>query len=141
MHSLLDRFNIRERRWRDATVTVPRGDIRAAGTWQCDLADGALTWSPEVYALFGIAPGARIDRRAAAEMYVDESRDLMERLRAEAIAERGSFTMEAQIRRSDGALRWMRLTADLACRDGRATHLYGTKRDITHEMLSARAIV
>src|SRR6188768_626611 len=114
MHILTRTLDARERRWRDATVPAHRGGgVGAGGIWQCDLADGALTWSPEVFALFGIAPGMRLDRRATVEMYTDESRALMERLRAEAIAERGSFTMEAQIRGADGALRWMRLTADV----------------------------
>ena len=55
---------------------------------------------------------------------------------ADAIARCGSFTFEAQFRRLDGALRWMRISADVACRDGRATHLYGLKQDITREMTS-----
>ena len=137
MFSMIKSFDPGERLWRGATVTAPRGQgNQPAGSWQCDLADNALTWSPQVFELFGIDPGARVDRRATVEMYTDESRALMERLRAAAIAERGSFTMEAQIRRADGALRWMRLTADVLCRGGRATHLYGAKQDITEEMLS-----
>lgn len=105
-----------------------------AAAWECDLADDSLRWSPGVFDLFGIPRGAPLDRRATIEMYVGESRAILERLRAAAIAECGSFTFEAQIRRLDGELRWMRLTADVVCRNGRATHLYGAKQDITHEM-------
>jgi len=87
-----------------------------------------------VFDLFGLPLSARLDRRAIVEMYVGESRVLLDRLRAEAIATCGSFTFDAQIRRIDGELRWMRLTADVLAQNGRAIRLYGTKQDITAEI-------
>lgn len=135
MRFAIQHFDPTERAWRGATLSAePAWDPACAGRWQCDLADDSLTWSPPVFALFGVEPGTPVDRRAIVEMYDSESRALMERLRARAIAERGSFTMEARIRRADGAMRWMRLTADIVCRAGKATQLYGTKQDITLEM-------
>jgi PAS domain-containing protein len=103
-------------------------------SWECDLASDRLRWSPGVFDLFGLPMGVRIDRREIVEMYVGESRRLLDRLRAEAIATCGSFTFDAQIRRADGKLRWMRLTADIFCLNGRAVRLYGTKQDITAEI-------
>ncbi|WP_109808714.1 PAS domain-containing protein [Sphingosinithalassobacter portus] len=121
----------------DAAISSDDGVAHAApalpATWQCDLSDNSLQWSPGVFDLFGVKRGTRLDRREVARMYIDDSRALMERLRAAAIANRAAFTMEAQIRRADGALRWMRLSADVVCRGGRVTHLYGTKQDITAE--------
>jgi PAS domain S-box-containing protein len=101
--------------------------------WRCNLADDSLTWSAGVFELFGIARGSRVDRRAVVEHYCDESRDLLERLRSDAIANCGSFTFEARIRRLDGDWRWMRVSADVAVKNGRATHLFGMKQDITAE--------
>ena len=125
----IERFEARE--------TLPGDDMpeleRPAGTWQCDLSNDALTWSAPVFELFGIPRGIRVDRRDIVEMYTRESRVLLDRLRSEAIANCGAFTFEAQIRRPDGALRWMRVSADVVCRGGRATHLYGIKQDITDE--------
>lgn len=135
MRSAIEQFDPGERAWRSATLSADRAwNSACAGSWQCDLSDNSLRWSPPIFALFGLDPGIPVDRRSIVEMYESESRKLMERLRARAVAERGSFTMEAQIRRADGAMRWMRLTADIACRNGRATHLYGVKQDITAEM-------
>lgn len=102
--------------------------------WQCDLADDSLRWTDGVYDLFGIARGTELDRRETAEMYVAESRELLERLRSKAIANRESFTFEAKIKRMDGEFRWMRVTADIVCKAGRVRLLYGTKQDITDEM-------
>ena len=89
---------------------------------------------PDVYDIFGIPRGARLDRGAIVRMYAEESRTMLDQLRAQAIAQRGSFTFEAQIRRADGEIRWLRVSADVVSRDGRATHLYGTKQDVTEEM-------
>ncbi len=126
----IERFEARE--------TVPGADMpeleRPAGSWECDLSNDALTWSTPVFELFGIPRGIRVDRRDIVEMYTRESRVLLDRLRSEAIANCGAFTFEAQIRRPDGALRWMRVSADVVCRGGRATHLYGIKQDITDEI-------
>ncbi|HET9509982.1 MAG TPA: PAS domain-containing protein [Sphingomonas sp.] len=102
--------------------------------WWCDLSDDSLRWDGGVFDLFGIAPGTRLDRRAVVEMYVDHSRAMLNRLRSAAIERRGSFTFEARIKRVDGEMRWMRVSADTLTSNGRVTHLYGTKRDISDEI-------
>lgn len=107
--------------------------VSTAGTWQCDLADSALQWSTAVYDLFGIPVGARLNRAEVVKLYTPESREMLEALRARAIERAESFTFEAQIRRPDGALRWMRITADIVCTNGHPTQLYGLKQDVTDE--------
>jgi diguanylate cyclase (GGDEF)-like protein/PAS domain S-box-containing protein len=103
------------------------------GAFQCDLSTEALDWTSGVYDLFGLDPSHRLDRRKTVSMYAEESRALLERLRARAIAERDGFTMEAEILRPSGERRWMRLTARVTCREGRPARLYGIKQDITEE--------
>ncbi|MCW3845746.1 PAS domain-containing protein [Sphingomonas sp. LB-2] len=110
-----------------------------AAAWRCDLSDDSLSWTAGVFDLFGIPQGERVDRREIVGMYCEESRELLDRLRAEAIATCGSFTFEARIHRRDGEMRWMRVTADVEVKNGRATHLYGMKQDITGEMASPEA--
>jgi diguanylate cyclase (GGDEF)-like protein len=107
--------------------------LAGIGAWSCDLADDALSWTACTYDLFGLPQHSKIDRREAAAMYTEESRAAMERLRADAIARRQPFTLDAQIVRADGALRWMRLTADVVCEGRRPVQLYGLKQDITEE--------
>src|SRR5690242_1671436 len=116
-------------RMRHVTLVAPtevfKTPLLLPARWECDLSDNSLSWTSGVRALFGVPEGCRVDRSDIVSMYVDESRDLLERLRANAIARCGSFQMDARIRRLDGELRWMRLTATVGCRNGRATHLYG----------------
>lgn len=118
----------------DASALFTRAAAQVGiGTWVCDLADNALSWTIGIYDLFGLSPAHRLDRRDLVELYEEESRAVMERLRAEAIAQGRAFTMEAQIIRPDGERRWMRLSADVIRENGCITRLFGLKQDITEE--------
>ncbi|WP_422057623.1 PAS domain-containing protein [Sphingomonas sp.] len=117
----------------DAT---PQRLLPIQARWECDLGDDSLSWSDGVYDLFGIERGTTVTRGAIVAMYSAESREELRRLRATAIAECGSFTFEAKIRRPDGQLRWIRVTADVEAEKGVARYLYGTKIDVTDEILA-----
>lgn len=117
---------------------VALGPPALAAAWECDLADDSLRWAPGVFDLFGLERGAALRREEVVLLYAPESRAMLDHLRGHAIATCGSFTFEAEIRRPCGDLRWIRIAADVVARDGRATHLYGTKQDVTAEMLARR---
>jgi diguanylate cyclase (GGDEF)-like protein len=103
------------------------------GAWECDLDTEELTWTDGVYDLFDLPRGSTLDRAMIVDLYDDDSRQQMERLRAEAIKGGGSFTLDAQIRTRRGERRWMRLTTDVAHEHGRPVRIFGAKQDITHE--------
>ena len=100
------------------------------GAWECNLETGDLVWTDGVYDLFEITRGSAVDRASIVDLYDEDSRRQMERLRAEAIRHGGSFTLDARIWTSRGASRWMRLTADVAYEHGRPSRLFGAKQDI-----------
>ncbi|MES3151856.1 diguanylate cyclase domain-containing protein [Sphingomonas faeni] len=114
--------------------------LTGIGAWACELADSSLCWTAGVYDLFGLPADAVVDRRETAAMYAEESRQMMETLRDRAIAGGGRFSLDAEIVRTDGAHRWMRLTGDVVVEDGRARRLYGLKQDITDEKLRWEAM-
>ncbi len=103
------------------------------GAWECDLKTEALTWTDGVYDIFGLPRGSAVRRGATLELYQKESRRQMERLRAEAIRNRAGFSLDAQIWTRCGDKRWMRLTAQVACEQGRPVRIFGAKQDITEE--------
>jgi len=110
------------------------------GAWQCDLATETLSWSSGTYRLFGIPQERKLDRRQIVSMYDPESREAMERLRAEAIARRGPFTLEARITAGDGRDRWIRISGDVICRDARPLQIFGLKQDVTEERRQREAM-
>jgi len=103
------------------------------GIWQCDLRNNRLNWTPAVYELFGIPVDIEVHRALAVSLYVQESRSAMEELRAYAIRHQRGFTLDAQIRRADGDLRWMRLSAIPVIEGRKVVRLCGTKQDVTTE--------
>lgn len=107
--------------------------LAGIGIWECELGTEALTWTSEVFAIFGLPANSKIDRRGIVNMYCEESREVLERLRADAIEQRRGFSMDARIIRADGEHRWMRLIAGTVVSHGRSAKLYGIKQDITEE--------
>src|SRR5688500_8168976 len=106
---------------------------RGIGMWGCDLSDNSLTWSAEVYDIFGLPRDARVTREESVALYCEKSRAMMERLRAYAIKHRRGFTLDAEIRPAQGGYRWMRLMAAPICDGGRVIRLYGLKQNVSHE--------
>lgn len=113
----------------DAEILAGAGSpaVRNIGEWSCDLADNRLSWSSEVYAIFGIPDGAEVSRDEAVALYCEGSRAAMESLRAHAIRHRRGFTLDAEIRPAKGERRWMRLIAAPVCAGDRVVKLRGLK--------------
>lgn len=103
------------------------------GAWECRLADTRLSWTDGIYDLFGLPRGSAIHRPSIVDLYHDDSRAEMERLRGRLIASGQGFSMDARIRTVAGAERWMRLSASVAHEHGRPVRIHGAKQDITGE--------
>lgn len=103
------------------------------GVWECDLATEQLSWTDTVYDLFDLPRGSRVDRAATVLLYEPASRERMERLRAQAIRDGTSFSIDVLIRTARGNERWIRLTADVEQEQGRSVRIFGTKQDISQE--------
>ena len=103
------------------------------GAWECDLATEALTWTDGVYDLFDLPRGSRIDRATTKAFYDEASCRAMERLRSRAIAERDGFGLDIHITTARGIARWIRITADVECRNGLPVCIFGLKQDVTRE--------
>ncbi len=103
------------------------------GAWECDLRTTQLCWTDGVYDLFGLPRGSTLHRPSTVDLYRNESRAEMERLRGRLIASGQSFVMDARIRSAAGAERWMRLSASVTHEHGRPVRIHGAKQDITSE--------
>lgn len=98
------------------------------GVWECDLGDNnRLSWSREVYDIFGIPRDAAITREEAAARYCEGSRAAMEKLRAYAIKHRRGFTLDVEIRPDAARRRWMRLITAPVCVGDQVVKLQGLK--------------
>lgn len=106
---------------------------QGVGRWTCDLSDNRLAWTGPVFDLFGLPRNARLARDEIVALYSEESRAVMERLRAYAIKHRRGFTVDVRVRAVGSGPRWMRLLAAPVCDGNRVIRLHGLKRNISHE--------
>jgi len=98
------------------------------GQWECDLTDDdRLSWSDEVYDIFGIPRGVAVARHEAVALYTEGSRAAMEKLRAYAIRHRRGFTLDVEIKPARALRRWMRLIAAPVCAGDDVVRLQGLK--------------
>src|SRR3546814_13581891 len=103
------------------------------GVWECDLATEALTWTDGVYDLFEIPRGSPLARAEIVDLYEEESRREMERLRAAAIRDGTGFTLDLHVRTAKGNPRCLRLTVDVEHEDGRSVRQSGPQPDPNKE--------
>lgn len=129
----------REARERDAALARYKkmydrsSSLAKIGVWECELATGEISWTDGVYDIFDLPRGSVVPRDHVLALYTDRSRAEMETMRAKAIAEGDGFTLDVEIITSGGERRWVRLSADIECVDGKPVRIFGTKQDITLE--------
>ena len=112
------------------------------GSWEWDVTEDRLTWSDELFRIYGIAPDA-FDARY--ESYVahihPDDRELVRHEIDRAMREPGPFRFEHRVVRPDGELR----TVDGRGRvvvgaDGRVERMVGTTQDVTEQRAAERLL-
>jgi diguanylate cyclase (GGDEF)-like protein/PAS domain S-box-containing protein len=109
--------------------------IAQIGSWSWDTRSGEVTWSPQLYRLFGRDPesGPALDRELLRYVHPED----LDRARlqyADQLAEGAPFELDFRIVRPDGAVRTVR---GIGKRDAGRPHIYlGTVQDVT-ELRSA----
>lgn len=105
------------------------------GSWELDVATQTVTWSPEVFHLFGLdptQPAPTLDENE--QQYHPEDQPRLRRILSESIATGQPFRFQARIIRPDGSIRHIetRGRARLSSK-GMVTGLFGTAQDITDQ--------
>jgi PAS domain S-box-containing protein len=123
-----------ERRVRERTELLEQAQrIGRIGNWHLDVASGNLTWSDEIYRIFGYAPGA-IQPSYEQFFRMVHPADVMRVKESEqqAFAEGARHSIDHRVLLANGDVRWVHEEAVVA-RDefGRAESLSGTIQDIT----------
>jgi PAS domain S-box-containing protein len=129
---------VRQARQADAEVRATAEQVRLAleaggmGTWEWDIAGGAVRWSERLEALHGLAAGTFAGTFEAfqADVHPDDRSKLQAAIAG--ALETGEHRIEYRIVRPDGAVRWVEGRGELA-RDaaGRPLRMIGVCTDIT----------
>lgn len=103
------------------------------GLWECDLTTETLQWSNGTYDLFDLPRGMPLLRQHILPYYPEHSLKLLERVRSQAIRQRRSFNLDAEIVTPKGSRRWLRIHATVDCAGDRPIRIFGLKQDITED--------
>lgn len=106
-------------------------DAARIGIWQCSLPDETLTWTDVVYDIFDMPHETAPDRNTVVACYTEHSTRKLQACRAQAIATRSGFSMDAEIITPKGNRRWIRITATVECEGDVPVRIFGIKQDIT----------
>ena len=78
------------------------------GSWEWDLATDVVTWSDELYRICGVEPGTlELTVDAVISQYHPDDRAMVAEAVQRAIAEKGSWALDARLVRPDGHVRWL----------------------------------
>ncbi len=116
--------------------------ITHIGSWRFDLATGVVTWSDELYRIYGFEPRSR---PITFEFFLScVHPDERERIKGEveaALARRGRFAYPELIVRPDGSIRTLDTIGEVQLdAAGNAVSMIGTCRDITDQAARDRTL-
>lgn len=108
------------------------------GSWEWDIPANAVTWSNELYRIYGVAPG---EFEATYEAFLahvhPDDREMVNETVQRAYASRSSYAFDHRLVRPDGSVRWLHGRGNvLADEHGELQRLYGVAIDITERKRS-----
>jgi PAS domain S-box-containing protein len=112
------------------------------GHYELNPVENRVTWSEELYRVYGLPPGTGpIDMAVVFEMVHPEDREHVAREAEETIRSGTHFKVEHRIVRPDGEVRFVQALGTVK-RDasGRAYEMFGTGQDITDRKLAEQAL-
>jgi PAS domain S-box-containing protein len=124
------------------TLLAEAQKLAGLGCWEWDPTSGRVTWSDEMYAIYGVEPA---QFRPSFENYLErihpEDRGVAAATVARALMDNRSFSMDERIVRPDGKVRQLRSHGEVV-RDasGRPIKMVGACIDVTEQKASEAAL-
>ena len=111
------------------------------GSWTWDVAADRISWSRELYEIFGLEPeGFEATYEAFLARVHPEDRDAMASEIERALERRGSLARDHRVVRPDGTERWIHARGEVIVGDrGEPVRMRGTGQDITERKLAEEA--
>lgn len=114
--------------------------VAHVGHWVWDIATEALSWSAEVYSIFGVTPDFHPTYPGFLERVHPDDRQAVTASVANALGGPGSYEVTHRVLRADG-VRWVNERAELRrLADGRPAQMFGTVQDVTDRVVADQAL-
>jgi PAS domain S-box-containing protein len=124
--------DVTDRRYAEYTLAQAQA-IAHFGSWDWDIVTGALTWSDEIYRIFGLRPqefGATYDAFLQ-RIHPDDREAVVEAVNS-AVQTGAPYSIDHRIVRPDGTIRYVHETGDITRdKDGTPLRMLGVVHDIS----------
>jgi diguanylate cyclase (GGDEF)-like protein/PAS domain S-box-containing protein len=132
-----------EQALRESEIMLARAqEMTHLGSWRWEVANGKVTWSDEMYRIYGLSPdtGEISFERAMAAIHPDDRALVTQQVKT-MLAGKDTSYYECRIVRPDGAVRnvWARSEIQRVA-DGSPQFIIGTVQDITEHMRAEQAL-
>lgn len=114
--------------------------IAHIGSWEWDVASNAVTWSDELYRIFGMQPKTPVDYESYMARLHPADRETVGGHIAAALATAASFEVEHRVVCPDSSERWVHGRGRAVVENGNVTRLAGTAQDVTARKQGERAL-
>jgi PAS domain S-box-containing protein len=111
------------------------------GSWNLDVPTRTVTWSDELYRIFGLEPGEIDPGRQAMDFIHPADRAELDLVLKVAFEGRDPFSLTYRIRRRDGSERFLQSQGYVVCDDhGTPLNFFGTTQDMTERLHAEEAL-
>ncbi len=112
--------------------------IAHMGSWEWDIRGGAVTWSDEMWRIFGLQPDAvRVTYEAFLDLVHPDDRGFVREITDRAAVDGQPFLFDFRACRPDGAVRILHCRGEVTCDEtGHPVRMLGTDQDVTELRLA-----
>lgn len=116
--------------------------ITKLGSWEMDLANNRVTWSDEVYRIFGLPTDQfSASYEAFLEIVLPDDRDLVNSEYTQSLKNKTPYNFVHRLLLKDGTLKYVHATCVTECdANGKVLRSVGTTQDITARVLTEQAL-
>jgi len=129
--------DITERKRAEAALRESEARLKTAerlahvGNWRLDLSSNELSWSEEMFRIFGRQPEYKPSFEGFLQAIVPEDRHRVESAVTDHLVRKDAFSTEFQIARPDGDVRAITCYAEVVDEEGQPAYLLGACHDLT----------
>ena len=115
--------------------------LAGMGSWRWIPQTNRLTWSAELYRIYGVAPETSLSFETFSERLHPDDRARVAEIVSSALRDRKPFRIRERILRPDGELRVLDSQGDVEMDGDRIAALFGFCRDVTEETKAQEALL
>ncbi|MGN6168326.1 MAG: PAS domain-containing protein [Solirubrobacteraceae bacterium] len=115
--------------------------IAQLGSWSWDIEANVVSWSDELYRIYGLAPQSMpITYEAVLELVHPEDRGRLNELVQRCYQHGEPYVITHQVVLPDGSVRWHQGRGRVVMSGGRPVRMFGTAQDVTDRVLGEQAL-